>query len=100
MAGNLNSRLAKVEQEFARIEEENNQAECICNVFVGISRAALEQFRTEMNRPCPAHGFRELMIIRGLSTTSRIDDPEVNALLAEYWRRLAEAKQEIYENES
>lgn len=110
MARNLNSRLAKVEQELARIKEIDNQAECICKggALISIGRGMLEEFKAEMNRPCPVHGFRELSFIhffsvepaRDLNSVPRIiEDPEVNALLEEYEWRLAEAKRERYENE-
>lgn len=108
MAGNLNSRLAKVERGLACIKEKYDQADCICNALVGLSRETLEQFRAEMNRPCPVHGFRELHIIYFFSVepahdlNSRaivIEDPEVNAALEEYERRRAGSQTKRYEDE-
>lgn len=108
MGGNLNRRLARVEHELTQIREKDNQAECICNAFVGIHHGTLEHFKAEMNRTCQVHGFRELRILhfvevepaRDLNSRARIiEHPEVNALLEEYERRLAEAKRERYENE-
>jgi len=109
MARNLENRLSKVERELAQIREGDNEAQCICNAFVGIGPGRVEQFRAEMNRPCPVHGFRELKILhfvstepaRDLSSPARIiEDPEVNTLLEEYERRLAEAKRAAYRNEN
>ena len=68
MVGNLKNRLAKVEQEVATIDKEEKQAKCICHAFVGIGPGRVEQFKVEMNRLCPAHGFRELKILHFFQT--------------------------------
>lgn len=100
---NLESRLERIEQELSQIEEKRQLASCICGVeggIVTIGRGMEAEFRKEMNRPCPVHGFRELFIIHAIdvepgdfsSPAKEIEYPEVNALLEEYERRLAESK--------
>jgi len=63
---------------------------------------AVEEFRAEMNRLCPVHGFRELSIIRPVFLRSAADSssnkseivevPEVDEVLNEYERRRAESR--------
>lgn len=97
----LSHRLEMVEQELAAIEEKERLANCICGSIVTIGRGMEAEFREEMSRPCPVHGFRELWIIqvedvepaRDFSSPARvIENPEVNVLLEEYERRLAESR--------
>jgi len=96
MARNFESRVAKVERQLAHIESEEKQASCICNPFVIVGSGSAEEFRAEMNRVCPAHGFRQLDILHIVVEDvdgNAMPDSEVNELLAEYNRRQAEAKQ-------
>jgi hypothetical protein len=102
MTGNLESRLTKVQRELLEVKEQEKAAGCICDAFVGIGTGRVEEFRAEMNRPCPTHGFRKLKILHFVETrpagSDRFSgceiaaDPEVDELLKEYKLRLANAK--------
>jgi hypothetical protein len=103
---NLKSRLDRLEQELAQIEEKRELTSCICGIEGGIAtigRGMEAEFRREMERPCPLHGFRELFILHAIdvepgdfsSPAKEIEYPEVNALLEEYERRLAESNEQI-----
>jgi hypothetical protein len=78
-----------VEQELAHIKEQKKLENCTCRRLVIVSQKTLDKFRDEMNQTCPAHGFRELMIIHAVGVEPA---PEVDQLLAEYRRRLAESR--------
>ncbi len=87
-----------MERQLADIANEEKQASCICHAFLRVSYASAENFRAEMNRVCPAHGFRELDIFRIVYEADDSDsevarDTEINELLMEYKRRLVEARQ-------
>lgn len=101
MGRSLESRLAKVERKLTQIDDQEKLATCICHALVGVGRGTEAEFRAEMNRVCPAHGFRELTILhfievepaRDLFSRARIiENAKVDELLMEYNRRLAEAK--------
>lgn len=99
VGGSLEKRLAKVEQELAEIEERQKQADCICGPFLVMNGPGTAAgLREAMDTPCPAHGFRELSIFHCISVEPsdsgprEIRDPEVDALLEEYYRRLKEAR--------
>jgi hypothetical protein len=98
---NLESRVAMLEQKLAEIEEKKRLENCTCRTLVLVSHKTLEKFRAAMNQTCPAHGFRELMIVRVVdvepahdlnSAARKVEHPEVDQLLAEYKRRLAESR--------
>ena len=106
--GSLERRLAKLEQELAQIEVEKKLGECICDQFVTVSAGSVAKFRAEMNRPCPAHGFRELHIMHIVTVdTTRdpssraeiVEEAEVEEALNEYNRRLEESKRQREEDD-
>ena len=63
MSGNLDRRLAKIEQQLAEIARQANAANCICKDMTIISS---EEEEAEMNRKCPVHEHRQdqFLIIR------------------------------------
>jgi len=63
MSGNLDRRLAKIEQKLAEIARQANAANCICKDFTIISS---DEAEAEMNRKCPVHEHRQdqFMIMR------------------------------------
>ena len=63
MSGNLDRRLAKIEQKLAEIERQANAANCICKALTYISS---DEAEAEMNRKCPVHEHRQdqFMIMR------------------------------------
>lgn len=94
-------RLAKVEQEIDQVAAEKKADSCICNEFVIVAAGGVAEFTAQMNRICPAHGFRKLDIMHlviepmggDFSTPEEIiDEAEVEEVLNEYNRRLAESK--------
>jgi hypothetical protein len=95
----LEGRLAKIEQELAEVEANERLNTCICgNKAVVVTVAKVEEFRTEMNRLCPVHGFRELKIMH-VTIGPRVDEPEVEEALNEYYARLEESKRRRPEND-
>jgi len=105
----LEGRLSKIEQELAQIEATERLNNCICDgKFVVISAGRVAEFRAEMNRLCPVHGFRELHIMHFVSVRTAdcpassaeiIEEAEVEEALNEYDRRLAESRQQRDEDE-
>jgi hypothetical protein len=107
MARNLEKRLAKAEQELAQIQKEEELADCICpDNYLFVTAESVEEFRAEMNRVCPVHGFRRLNIFRiiveefdpDFSSSAEVEDTEFQELLDEYHRRLVEAKELLFED--
>lgn len=93
MLKSLQRRLAKAEQRGALIARRRKPAGCICdNTFFVVHGP--EQFETEINRPCPAHGFRRLSDF----VVFVPDEPErtrLEELMAAYEARLAKSEQEL-----
>lgn len=57
---NLSRRLAKVEREAAKRARRKELANCNCEFLMVAVAKDPEEFEAEMNRTCPAHGFRYL----------------------------------------
>jgi hypothetical protein len=104
MSANLSGlwkRLAKVEQRMADQARRAELANCTCihspNVTVAITGQP-EKFETEMNLPCPSHGFRRLgriMRIRFMNPDGTAEPvPRLDELIATYEARLAQADHE------
>ncbi|MGA8764234.1 MAG: hypothetical protein WB562_15310, partial [Candidatus Sulfotelmatobacter sp.] len=56
----LDRRLTKVEQELTSRERRRELANCTCREVTVALPNQIEEFEAEMNRTCPAHGFRRL----------------------------------------
>ena len=105
----LETRIAKIEQELAQVEADERLNNCICdNNLVIVSAGNVPEFRAEMDRLCPVHGFRELHIMHivkvdtalDFSTPQEIiDEAEVEEALNEYNRRLEESKRQRDEDD-
>jgi hypothetical protein len=83
MSGKLSSlgrRLAKVEQKLAERARREKLANCICGAAIIAVSTAPEQFEAEMNRTCPAHGFRRLgkIIPVIFGSVDAADEPETD----------------------
>lgn len=63
----LDRRLTKVEQELTSRERRRELANCTCREVTVALPNQIEEFEAEMNRTCPAHGFRRLGQILALS---------------------------------
>lgn len=93
MSKNLEKRLTKIEQRLLDVAREQ-LGECNCQKFSCASASNLEKFEEEMNRPCPAHGFRDLgrifhTVIVPLNDAGRENDAEVVQLIKTYEARRA-----------
>jgi hypothetical protein len=92
----LHKRLDKVQQQLADFAVLLELENCIC--LEGIQLDDPEQFETEMNRTCPAHGFRHLGRIspqRWVEDAHRVPErfAELNQLAETYEHRLAQLPQ-------
>lgn len=56
----LRKRLARVERALANTAKQKEQASCICRDITTADTHNPGEFEAEMNRPCPAHGVRQL----------------------------------------
>ncbi|SRR5579872_3168262 len=98
MGQNFEKRLRNIEQKLAKMREKD----CNCGALVLLTPGGAEEFRAEMNRICPAHGFRDFQVMHividepypptEFPTAQVIEPTEEDAVLEEYLRRLAEAK--------
>lgn len=106
MPGNRRKRLEKLEQKLGDLVRKEALANCNClkRVFVG----STEKLEAEMNKICPAHGFRRLGQITIVSigtrewreSTGQIDESQgLQQLIEEYHRRLDEVEQAEEEQE-
>lgn len=95
----LRKRMAKVEQTLANLAEGESEAKCICKAVTVIWSDDAEEFEAEMNRTCPAHGFRRLgTIVRvgfadadgTVQKSAKLDQP-----LETYEARLSPTKRRI-----
>jgi hypothetical protein len=96
---NLRTRLAKVERRLGDVTRQEQLANCNCE-FIGATIACNppENFEAEMNRPCPAHGFRDLGIIISYNIHSggrREDTTRLRQLIATYEARHARYQADI-----
>lgn len=96
MPRNLEKRLAEVERRLRDVARREQQADCNCKQFTGAFNP--EKFEEEMNRPCPAHGFRDLgqifhtVIVRTngiVGEKEREEDERLVNLIATYEARRA-----------
>jgi hypothetical protein len=96
---NLNTRLAKVEEQVAHLARRQKLANCNCYPDpLGMGMLVVkdaEEFKTEMNLSCPVHGFRrlgKLMVVRTAGLKGELLEAAVRCeeLVAEYKRGLAE----------
>ena len=106
----LEGRLSKIEQELAQVEANERLNDCICDdKLVVVTAGMAEEFRAEMNRLCPVHGFRE-MDIRHVTVCRTKGSPpptpaeiraeaDVEEVLSEYNRRLEESKRQRDEDD-
>ena len=66
MSGKLPSlirRLAKIEQQLIDEAWAAELPNCICQKMTVADAANLEEFKAEMDKKCPAHGFRDLGLL-------------------------------------
>lgn len=97
---NLRTRLAKVERRLGNVAKKEQLANCNCK-FIGATIACNppEHFEAEMNRPCPAHGFRDLGIIISygiVDSGGRLEDnTRLKQLVATYRARRARYQADI-----
>ena len=101
MSGNLSSlekRFTKMQQKLADLALQVPPANCNCEPYGTLALSSEpEKFEAEMNLPCPAHGFRRLgmiLKIRFVDADGRTDSARLEALLATYEARLAQADRE------
>ncbi|SRR5579872_368534 len=102
MGRNLEKRLRNVEEKLTEIRKQEMLANCNCHAVVSVSRGMEKEFEAELNRTCPAHGFREVIITHfvgiepadhnGNPIARIIPNPVVDELIKDYDRRRAEAK--------
>jgi hypothetical protein len=107
----LRRRLVKVQQRMADIARREELADCNCPVTTFVTSGRPEEFESEMNLPCPSHGFRRLGRIIWIQSVAaengapkfdeRIqqDDAEIERLLEIYEARLAEHDRQRLEKE-
>ena len=93
MSRNLEKRLTKIEQRLLDVAREQ-LGDCNCRKFSCASASNLEEFEEEMNRPCPAHGFRNLgqifhTVIVPLNDAGRENDAKAEKLIKTYEARRA-----------
>jgi hypothetical protein len=101
-------RLAKVEQALAETAEQEKQVSCICIpngarlITIAFSNKP-EEFEADMNRKCPAHGFRslgEIMVLTVVGPGQKKDERcRLDDLLADYRAREAEYSRNKLEHE-
>jgi hypothetical protein len=88
--------MAKVEQTLANLAEGESEAKCICKTMTVVFPDDAEEFEAEMNRTCPAHGFRRLgTIVRVRFVDADGTEPEnakLDQLLETYEARLSPTK--------
>jgi hypothetical protein len=96
MSRNLEKRLAEVERRLRDVARRDQLANCNCQQLT--SAFSSDNFEEEMNRPCPAHGFRDLGTIMHtvvVPTNSLVreiepeEDTKLQALIATYEARRA-----------
>src|SRR3989442_523478 len=80
----LRKRLAKVEQKLVDVATEQESAKCNCRDFTFADEHCPEEFEAEMNRTCPAHGFRRLGGIVHTSYVAEEENPKLRHLLEIY----------------
>jgi len=106
MSGNRRRRLERLEQKLADLARQEALANCNCPRFTFVG--STETFKAEMNKTCPAHGFRRLgqITIVQIASTQKdradsVDERSVGLeeLVNEYDRRLAEVEQAEDEQE-
>jgi len=106
MSGNRRRRLEKLEQKLADLARQEALANCNC--LTRTFAYSTKIFEAEMNKTCPAHGFRRLgqIYVVKVGDTSRgrtmkIDEKSIglDELVQEYERRLAEVEQAEDEQE-
>jgi hypothetical protein len=69
----LQRRLAKVERELASRAGREEPRECNCRTETVADPDKPEEFEPEMNRTCPAHGFRRLGLLVEINYIGRRD---------------------------
>jgi hypothetical protein len=84
-------RLARVEQILSNLVEHEQLANCTCRKSTVAYAAKPEEFQAEMNRTCPAHGFRSLGMIVHVDTVGRAS-PKLTQLLETYRARKTSGK--------
>jgi len=106
MSGNQRRRLERLEEKYADLARQEALANCICQTLTFAHSTKI--FEAEMNKTCPAHGFRRLgriTIVRIVPTredrADSVDERSVGLreLVKEYTRRLAEVEQAEDEQE-
>jgi hypothetical protein len=106
MSGNRRKRLERLEEKYADFARQEALADCICQTLTFAFSTKI--FEAEMNKTCPAHGFRRLgqiTIVRIVPTrkdrADSVDERSVglDELVKEYMRRLAEVEQAEDEQE-
>jgi hypothetical protein len=106
MSGNRRKRLERLEEKYADLARQEELANCICQTRIVAYSTKI--FEAEMNKTCPAHGFRRLgrIMIACIVPTRKdradsVDERSVglDELVKEYQRRLAEVEQAEDEQE-
>jgi hypothetical protein len=69
----LQRRLAKVERELSSRARREEARECNCRTVTVAHPDKPEEFEAEMNRTCPAHGFRRLGLLVEIDYIGRRD---------------------------
>ncbi len=96
MSRGFEKRLVEVERRLRDVARREHLANCNCQQLTGAFNS--EKFEEEMNRPCPAHGFRDLGTIMHtvvVPTNGLVreiepeEDEKLGALIATYEARRA-----------
>ena len=89
MAGDFNRRLARIEKRLGKELGKLNLRNCNCREVTYLVEGKEQEFEAEMNRSCPAHGFRDLGIV---VIEDWHDSRAVQELQQEYHRRHVDAE--------
>ena len=101
----LRRRIAKAEKALANRKKQQELANCVCGGVVTAIPGQAEEFEAEINRTCPAHGYRRIGHLirvqwvdseRNLARTSerkrerdRQDDADIDRLIEIYEARFS-----------
>lgn len=103
MSGNLNRRLAKIEQALAEMEQQKIITNCNCRDPKKRFSAVDDGLEAELNLKCPAHAERRLAnLLTGViigSDGRRTPNPRRDALVEEYERRYARQLEQMDDND-
>jgi hypothetical protein len=108
MAGNRRNRLEGLERKLADLVRQEELANCNCQTLT--FARSIETFEAEMNKNCPAHGFRRLgrIITVSVVQTQRTEGKDAKhceeeralvEVVDRYERRLAQVEQAEEEQE-